>query len=143
MPLIRTMRVISEWLSAHSKVAWVSYPGLKSHPQHELAQKYFTHGGFGAILGFGIKGGLEAGKQLIRHIELFSHLANVGDAKSLIIHPASTTHAQLTPEEQVEAGVTPDFIRLSIGLETVDDLIEDLDQALNAALADVGAASNA
>ncbi|GCE04043.1 homocysteine synthase [Dictyobacter aurantiacus] len=134
---------VAEFLEQHPAVSWVSYPGLKSHPQHELAQKYFTHGGFGAILGFGIKGGLEAGKQLIRHIELFSHLANVGDAKSLIIHPASTTHAQLTPEEQVEAGVTPDFIRLSIGLETVDDLTDDLDQALNAALADVGAATNA
>jgi O-acetylhomoserine (thiol)-lyase len=114
---------------------------LKSHPQHEVALKYFSHGGFGAILGFGIKGGLEAGKQLIRHIELFSHLANIGDAKSLIIHPASTTHAQLTPEEQTETGVTPDFIRLSIGLETVEDLIEDLDQALNAAIADVASNS--
>lgn len=134
---------VAEFLEQHPAVSWVTYPGLKSHPQHELALKYFTHSGFGAILGFGIKGGLEAGKQLIRHIELFSHLANVGDAKSLIIHPASTTHAQLTPEEQVETGVTPDFIRLSIGLETVDDLIEDLDQALNAALADVGVASNA
>ncbi|GCE17826.1 homocysteine synthase [Dictyobacter kobayashii] len=134
---------VAEFLEQHPAVSWVTYPGLKSHPQHELAQKYFTHSGFGAILGFGIKGGLEAGKQLIRHIELFSHLANVGDAKSLIIHPASTTHAQLTPEEQVETGVTPDFIRLSIGLETVDDLLEDLDQALKAAVADVGVALNA
>jgi O-acetylhomoserine (thiol)-lyase len=132
---------IAEFLEQHPAVDWVTYPGLKSHPQHELATKYFSHGGFGAILGFGIKGGLEAGKQLIRHIELFSHLANIGDAKSLIIHPASTTHAQLTPEEQVETGVTPDFIRLSIGLETVEDLIEDLDQALNAAIADVGVAN--
>src|SRR5947209_5736132 len=123
---------IAEFLEGHSAVNWVSYPGLKSHPQYELAKKYHTHG-YGAILGFGIKGGLEAGKQLIRHIELFSHLANVGDAKSLIIHPASTTHSQLTPEEQYEAGVTPDFVRLSIGLETVDDLIDDLDQALRAA----------
>jgi O-acetylhomoserine (thiol)-lyase len=123
---------VAKFLESHSSVAWVSYPGLESHPQHDLARKYFTHG-YGAILGFGIKGGLEAGKQLIRHIELFSHLANVGDAKSLIIHPASTTHAQLAPAEQEEAGVTPDFIRLSVGLETVDDLIEDLDQALRAA----------
>ncbi|HVB72685.1 MAG TPA: homocysteine synthase [Ktedonobacteraceae bacterium] len=123
---------IAEFLEGHPSVEWVSYPGLKSHPQHELAVKYHTHG-FGAIIGFGIKGGLEAGKQLIRHVELFSHLANVGDAKSLIIHPASTTHSQLTPEEQEETGVTPDFIRLSIGLETVDDLIDDLDQALKAA----------
>lgn len=124
---------VAEFLEKHPAVNWVSYPGLTSHPQHELAAKYHTHG-FGAILGFGIKGGLEAGKQLIQHIELFSHLANIGDAKSLIIHPASTTHSQLTPEEQYETGVTPDFIRLSIGLETVEDLIEDLDQALRAAV---------
>ena len=123
---------IAEFLEGHPSVNWVSYPGLKSHPQHELAAKYHTHG-YGAILGFGIKGGLEAGKQLIRHVELFSHLANVGDAKSLIIHPASTTHSQLTPDEQYETGVTPDFVRLSVGLETVDDLIDDLDQALKAA----------
>ncbi len=128
---------IAEFLEEHPAVSWVSYPGLKSHPQHDLAKKYFTHG-YGAILGFGIKGGLEAGKQLIRHIELFSHLANVGDAKSLIIHPASTTHSQLTPDEQFETGVTPDFIRLSVGLETVEDLIEDLDQALRAAVSSVG-----
>lgn len=125
---------IAEFLAGHPSVSWVSYPGLKDHPQHELAKKYFTHG-YGAILGFGIKGGLEAGKRLIRHIELFSHLANVGDAKSLIIHPASTTHSQLTSDEQLETGVTPDFIRLSIGLETVEDLIDDLDQALRAAAA--------
>jgi O-acetylhomoserine (thiol)-lyase len=124
---------IAEFLEGHAAVGWVSYPGLKSHPQYELAAKYHTHG-FGAIVGFGIKGGLQAGKQLIRHIELFSHLANVGDAKSLIIHPASTTHSQLTPDEQYETGVTPDFIRLSVGLETVDDLIDDLDQALKAAM---------
>src|SRR3989454_1814433 len=123
---------IAEFLEGHPSVNWVSYPGLKSHPQYELAAKYHTHG-YGAILGFGIKGGLEAGKQLIRHVELFSHLANVGDAKSLIIHPASTTHSQLTPDEQFETGVTPDFVRLSVGLETVDDLIDDLDQALRAA----------
>jgi O-acetylhomoserine (thiol)-lyase len=123
---------IAEFLEGHPAVDWVSYPGLKSHPQYEEAAKYHTHG-YGAILGFGIKGGLEAGKQLIRHVELFSHLANVGDAKSLIIHPASTTHSQLTPEEQEETGVTPDFVRLSVGLETVDDLIDDLDQALKVA----------
>jgi O-acetylhomoserine (thiol)-lyase len=128
---------IAEFLEGHPAVSWVTYPGLPSHPQHELARKYFTHG-YGAIVGFGIRGGLEAGKQLIRHIELFSHLANIGDAKSLIIHPASTTHSQLTPDEQSETGVTPDFIRLSVGLETVDDLIEDLDQALRAAAASVG-----
>ncbi len=128
---------IAEFLEGHPSVDWVNYPGLKSHPQYELAAKYHTHG-YGAILGFGIKGGLEAGKQLIRHVELFSHLANVGDARSLIIHPASTTHSQLSPEEQEETGVTPDFIRLSVGLETVDDLIDDLDQALKAATLKAG-----
>ncbi len=133
---------VAEFLESHAAVNWVLYPGLKSHPQHDLAVKYHTHG-FGAILGFGIKGGLEAGKQLIRHIELFSHLANVGDAKSLIIHPASTTHSQLEPDEQVETGVTPDFVRLSVGLETVDDLLSDLDQALKAAVAEVGQPANA
>jgi O-acetylhomoserine (thiol)-lyase len=133
---------VADFLEGHPSVSWVAYPGLKSHPQHELAAKYHTHG-YGAILGFGIKGGLEAGKQLIRHVELFSHLANVGDAKSLIIHPASTTHSQLTEDEQFETGVTPDFIRLSIGLETVDDLIEDLDQALKAAVAEASSPANA
>src|SRR5438309_3547209 len=132
---------VAEFLEGHPSVGWVSYPGLKSHPQHEIAAKYHTHG-YGAIIGFGIKGGLEAGKQLIRHIELFSHLANVGDAKSLIIHPASTTHSQLTPDEQFETGVTPDFVRLSVGLETLDDLIDDLDQALKAAVIEAGEALN-
>ncbi len=133
---------IAEFLEGHPSVAWVQYPGLKSHPQHEIAAKYFVHG-FGAILGFGIKGGLEAGKQLIRHIELFSHLANVGDAKSLIIHPASTTHSQLTEDEQFTTGVTPDFVRLSVGLETIDDLIDDLDQALKTAVASASEPANA
>jgi len=132
---------VAEFLESHPAVSWVSYPGLKSHPQHALAEKYFTHG-YGAILGFGIKGGLEAGKSLISHVELFSHLANIGDAKSLIIHPASTTHSQLTPAEQEETGVTPDFVRLSVGLETVEDLIDDLDQALNAAVAEASASAN-
>ncbi len=133
---------IAEFLEGHPSVSWVSYPGLKSHPQHELAAKYHTHG-YGAIIGFGIKGGLEAGKQLIGNVELFSHLANVGDARSLIIHPASTTHSQLTVDEQFATGVTPDFVRLSIGLETVDDLIDDLDQALKAATASVGEPASA
>lgn len=128
---------IAEFLEGHPSVSWVLYPGLKSHPQHDLAVKYHTHG-FGAIIGFGIKGGIEAGKQLIRHVELFSHLANVGDARSLIIHPASTTHSQLSPDEQFDTGVTPDFVRLSVGLETVDDLIDDLDQALKAATVKAG-----
>jgi O-acetylhomoserine (thiol)-lyase len=132
---------IAEFLETHPSVDWVSYPGLASHPQYELAAKYHTHG-YGAIIGFGIKGGLEAGKQLIRHVELFSHLANIGDAKSLIIHPASTTHSQLSTEEQYEAGVSPDYIRLSVGLETLDDLIDDLDQALKAAVAEAGTPAN-
>ena len=133
---------VAEFLESHPAVDWVSYPGLKSHPQHALAEKYFTHG-YGAILGFGIKGGLEAGKRLIRHVELFSHLANIGDAKSLIIHPASTTHSQLEPDEQVATGVTPDFVRLSIGLETVEDLLDDLDQALKAAVVEASEPANA
>lgn len=120
---------VAQWLEQHPAVTWVNYPGLPSHPSHERAKKYLRKG-FGAIIGFGIKGGLEAGKKLIDNVKLFSHLANIGDAKSLIIHPASTTHQQLSPEEQLATGVTPDFIRLSIGLEHVDDIIADLDQAL-------------
>lgn len=112
-------------------MAWVNYPGLPDHPSFETAKKYHTRGLFGAILGFGVKGGLEAGIKLIREIKLFSHLANIGDAKSLIIHPASTTHQQLSEEEQRATGVTPDFVRLSIGLENADDIIEQLDQALS------------
>ncbi|HEX3000689.1 MAG TPA: homocysteine synthase [Armatimonadota bacterium] len=123
---------VAQWLERHPKVNWVIYPGLESHPQHALAKKYFR-GGYGGILGFGVKGGLEAGKRLINSVKLFSHLANVGDAKSLIIHPASTTHQQLSEEEQRAAGITPDYVRLSIGIEHVDDIIADLDQALNEA----------
>lgn len=123
---------VAQFLEQHSKVEWVNYPGLESHPSHNLAVKYHQHG-FGAILGFGIKGGLEAGRSFIDKLQLFSLLANVGDAKSLVIHPASTTHQQLTEEEQVSTGVTPDFVRLSVGLETIDDLLYDLDQALNRA----------
>jgi O-acetylhomoserine (thiol)-lyase len=112
----------------------VNYPGLPDHPNHAIASKYLQHG-YGALLGFGIKGGLEAGKKFIDSVKLLSHLANIGDAKSLVIHPASTTHQQLTPEEQLSTGVTPDFIRLSIGLETIEDIIDDIDQALKAAQA--------
>jgi len=121
---------VARYLSEHSKVAWVNYPGLPSHPSYELAQKYLPRGQSG-IVGFGIKGGLEAGKKFINHLKLFSHLANIGDAKSLAIHPASTTHSQLTPEEQALTGVTEDYVRLSIGIETVDDIIADLEQALS------------
>jgi O-acetylhomoserine (thiol)-lyase len=120
---------VAKHLQGHPAVAWVNYPGLESHSSYNLAKKYLL-GKNGAILGFGIKGGLEAGRKFIESLELFSHLANIGDSKSLVIHPASTTHQQLTPEEQAETGVTPDFIRLSIGIEDVEDIIADLDQAL-------------
>jgi len=123
---------VAEFLAEHPLVAWVSYPGLPGHPSYELAKKYLPKGA-GSIFSFGIKGGLEAGKRFINSVKLFSLLANVGDAKSLVIHPASTTHQQLTEEEQLAAGVTPDLIRLSIGIEHVDDIIADLDQALRAA----------
>jgi O-acetylhomoserine (thiol)-lyase len=117
-------------LQDHPKVTWVSYPGLASHPAHELARQYHHRGLYGAILGFGIAGGREAGRRFVESTELFSHLANIGDAKSLAIHPATTTHSQLTAEEQLETGVTDDFVRLSVGIETLDDIIADLDQAL-------------
>lgn len=121
---------IAQFLQGHSKVSWVNYPGLSDHPSYATAKKYHYRGLFGALLGFGVKGGLEAGKKLIDNIEIFSHLANIGDAKSLIIHPASTTHQQLTEDEQALTGVTPDYVRLSVGIENADDLIADLDQAL-------------
>jgi O-acetylhomoserine (thiol)-lyase len=123
---------VAKHLESHDKVNWVTYPGLSDHPTHELAKKYL-HYGFGALVGFGIKGGLEAGKSFINSLKLFSHLANIGDAKSLAIHPASTTHSQLTPEEQEAAGAPIDFVRLSVGLEHIDDIKADLDQALAAA----------
>jgi O-acetylhomoserine (thiol)-lyase len=121
---------VAEHLQSHDQVAWVNYPGLKSHPKHELAKKYHHRGLYGAILGFGIEGGREKGRRFIEGLKLLSHLANVGDAKSLAIHPATTTHSQLSPEERLATGVTDDFIRLSIGLESADDIIEDIDQAL-------------
>ncbi|MBA1334537.1 MAG: O-acetylhomoserine sulfhydrylase / O-succinylhomoserine sulfhydrylase [Firmicutes bacterium] len=124
---------IAEFLDNHRNVSWVNYPGLKSSKYHSLAQKYFPKGA-GSILTFGIRGGAEAGKRFINNLEIFSLLANVADAKSLVIHPATTTHAQLGEKELKEAGVTPDMIRLSIGIEDVDDLIYDLDQALNRAV---------
>lgn len=123
-------QAVAEFLDGHDKVEWVNYPGLADSPHNALARKYY-HGGFGALIGFGVKGGLEAGRKVIEGMNLFSHLANIGDAKSLAIHPASTTHSQLTEEQQVASGVTPDFIRLSIGIEDKQDLIEDLDQALS------------
>ena len=121
---------VAKHLKEHSKVAWVNYPGLPEHPTYALAQKYMPKGQSG-ILGFGITGGKPAGKTFIDNLKLFSHLANIGDAKSLAIHPASTTHSQLTPEEQVLTGVTDDYVRLSVGIETIDDILADLDQALS------------
>ncbi|MCR8633162.1 homocysteine synthase [Paenibacillus radicis (ex Xue et al. 2023)] len=120
---------VAQYLEQHEDVEWVSYPGLESHPSYKLAQKYLPKGQ-GAILTFGIKGGIEAGKRLIHSVQLFSHLANVGDSKSLIIHPASTTHQQLNEEEQAAAGVTSGLIRLSIGTEAIDDILFDLEQAI-------------
>jgi len=120
---------VAEYLSAHPKVKWVTYPGLSDHPDYVAAKKYLPRGA-GAILGFGIQGGLEAGKRFINRLKLFSHLANVGDAKSLAIHPASTTHSQLSAEQQESAGVSADFIRLSVGIEDIEDILWDLDQAL-------------
>jgi O-acetylhomoserine (thiol)-lyase len=121
---------VAKFLKGHRLVNWVNYPGLADHPSHKLAAKYLK-GHYGGLVGFGIKGGLEAGKKFINSVKLFSHLANIGDAKSLVIHPASTTHQQLTPEEQAETGVTEDYVRLSIGIEDPDDIIEDIDQALH------------
>ena len=120
---------VAQYLKKHPKVAWVNYPGLDSSPEKERVKKYLPKGA-GAILGFGIKGGVEAGKKFINSLELVSHLANVGDAKTLAIQPAATTHQQLSPEEQLATGVTPDFIRLSVGLEHIDDILKDIEQAL-------------
>jgi O-acetylhomoserine (thiol)-lyase len=124
---------VAKFLKEHPLVSWVNYPGLPDHPSHRLAVKYLK-GHYGAILGFGIKGGKEAGRRFIESVKLLSHLANIGDAKSLVIHPASTTHSQLTRAEQEETGVTEDFIRVSVGLEDVDDITEDIDQALRNAV---------
>jgi len=123
---------VAAYLEKHPLVTWVNYPGLASSPEKKRAEKYLAKGA-GAILGFGIKGGAEAGKKFINSLEMVSHLANVGDAKSLAIHPATTTHQQLSAEEQLATGVTPDFIRLSIGIENIDDILEDIGQALDKA----------
>ena len=123
---------VAQFLKGHPLVSWVNYPGLPEHPSHATAVRYLK-GGFGGLVGFGVKGGLEAGKRFIESVELLSHLANIGDAKSLVIHPASTTHQQLTAEEQKETGVTGDYIRLSVGIEDVDDIKADIHQALNKA----------
>jgi len=127
---VQNAQVVAEFLESHSQVSWVKYPGLKSHPDYSLAKKYYPKGP-GALLGFGIKGGAEAGKKFIESLQLFSHLANIGDVRSLAIHPASTTHSQLNADELAASGVTEDFIRLSIGIEDVDDILWDLKQALD------------
>jgi len=127
----RNAQAVAEFLEAHPAVEWVNYPGLPSHPHHEAAKKYLGGKG-GAIIGFGIKGGREAGIKIINNVKLLSHLANIGDAKTLIIHPSSTTHQQLNEEEHQATGVTPEYVRLSIGIEDVADIKADLDQAINA-----------
>ncbi|HVY54421.1 MAG TPA: PLP-dependent transferase, partial [Thermodesulfobacteriota bacterium] len=123
---------VASYLKKHPAVNWVNYPGLEDSPEKERVRKYLPHGA-GAILGFGIKGGIEAGRKFIDSLQLFSHLANVGDTKSLAIHPPTTTHQQLSPKEQLSTGVTPDFVRLSIGIEHIDDIIADIEQALQKA----------
>jgi O-acetylhomoserine (thiol)-lyase len=123
---------IARWLKTHPLVSWVTYPGLPDDPSYKVASKYLERG-FGGLVGFGVKGGLEAGKKFINSVKLLSHLANIGDAKSLVIHPASTTHSQLTAAELEETGATPDYVRLSVGLEDVEDIKADIDQALRAA----------
>ena len=124
---------VAKFLESHEAVSWVNYPGLSNHPSYNLASKYLK-GGYGALVGFGIKGGKKEGKKFIENVELLSHLANIGDSKSLVIHPASTTHSNLNEKEQIATGVTPDFIRLSVGIENVEDIIADIDQALNKAI---------
>jgi len=121
---------LAKWLKRHRKVQWVNYPGLSDHPSHKTAKKYLS-GGFGAVLGFGVKDGFRAGAKFIDSLKLASHLANVGDAKTLVLHPASTSHQQLSKKARAAAGVTPEFIRVAMGLENIDDIKADFDQALN------------
>ena len=122
-------QAVAEFLDSHSAVSWVYYPGLPGNKYHELAKKYLPRG-CGAIMAFGVKGGRDAGRKIVDNVKLFSLLANIGDSKSLIIHPATTTHQQLTPEQQLSSGVTEDMLRLSIGVEDIKDIIADLEQAL-------------
>jgi O-acetylhomoserine (thiol)-lyase len=123
-------QAVAEWVAAHPKVAWVSYPGLPGDRYHNLAKKYCPLGA-GAVFTFGLKGGYDAGVNLVTNVKLFSHLANIGDTRSLLIHPASTTHRQLTDVQKIQAGAGPDVVRLSIGIEDKDDIIADLEQALD------------
>ena len=132
---VQNALAVATFLEAHEDVEWVAYPGLESSPWHERQLRYLPRGG-GSIIAFGIKGGASAGRKFIEGLELFSHLANVGDVRSLAIHPASTTHSQLTESEQVSTGVSPDLVRLSVGIETVDDIIADLQAGFAAARAE-------
>jgi O-acetylhomoserine (thiol)-lyase len=125
---------LARWLQAHPAVEWVNYPGLPESPYHAMASKYLKDG-FGGVLGFGVKGGRESGMRFVDNVKLLSHLANIGDAKSLVIHPASTTHQQLTEDERLASGVTDDYIRVSVGLEDIEDIKADIDQALAIATA--------
>src|SRR5690606_19291730 len=125
-------RKVAEHLKGHPQVEWIRYPGLPDDPAYRLNEKYLSGKG-GSMIVFGIKGGLDAGRRFIEGLELFSHLANVGDAKSLAIHPATTTHSQLNEEQQRAAGITPELVRLSIGIEHIDDIIEDIEKGLAAA----------
>lgn len=122
-------QVLAEWLASHPAVTWVNYPGLATHPDHDRAKHYLGNN-FGAMIGFGVKGGLEAGKRFINSVQLLSHVANLGDSRTLVVHPASTTHHQLSPEQLASTGVTPDFVRVSVGLENIEDVKADIEQAL-------------
>ena len=128
---VENAQKVAEWLEKHPKVEYVNYPGLKSSKYHEIAKKYFTRG-FGGVLTFKVKGDSKNADTLIDNVKLISHLANVGDAKSLIIHPAATTHEQLSPEDQIASGVVPGLVRISVGIEHIDDILADLEQALGA-----------
>ncbi len=127
---VQNAQAVAEFLAGHARVSWVTYPGLQGHPDYEAARRYLPKGP-GSMLGFGVQGGLEGGRRFINRLKLITHLANLGDARSLAIHPASTTHSQLSPEQQASAGVTPDFVRLSVGIEDIEDILWDLDQALS------------
>jgi O-acetylhomoserine (thiol)-lyase len=131
---VENTRAVAAWLEQRPEVAWINYPGLASSPWHRLAQRYLPRGA-GAVLALGIEGGLDAGSGFVDALRLFSHLVNVGDVRSLASHPASTTHRQMSAEEQLASGITPDLVRLSIGIETLDDILDDLDQAFAASQA--------
>ena len=120
---------LAEYLKSHDSVEWVNFTGLEEHPYHERAKKYLTPGLFGSVLTFGVKGGYDAAKTFINNVQLSSHLANIGDAKTLVIHPSSTTHQQLSEKEQIASGVKPDLIRVSVGIEHIEDIIEDFEEA--------------